>query len=519
MTMVGQGCGSDLLTGWVEDQRHMMRRARRQPAARAGRGGVRFAFYGRMSTEEFQDHESSRAWQRGVADDLISGAGMVVAEFFDRGHSRRTAWPDRPQAAALLAALAHPDREFDAVVVGEYERAFTGDQLTQLLPLITRHGVALWLPETHGPVDIADPAHQALVLMLGAQSRRDVLRSRFRVLAAMGAQVREQDRYLGGRPPYGYRLADAGPHPNAAHARWGRRLQQLVPDPNTAPQVQWIFAQRLTGHSASNIAHELNQRGVPCPSSADPIRNPHRTGAEWTLRTVATILANPRYTGRQVWNRQRSDRDSAQSATGSQGSREGLRCSPTHEWVISKTLAHPSLVSEDDFVAAQAITAIPTPADGTTRTYTLTGLLRCQTCGRRMESHWLHHRPGYRCRHGHTSAKPATPNRSKNLYLREDHILARLTPQLDYLATPDHTLPRAPHELANYLRAHNMTILCDTSTCTLDPNQPTTRTAQPHTDQPSRPGPTQGRNERSTWGLTCPRGTCTLTTRLQLPDD
>jgi site-specific DNA recombinase len=40
-------------------------------------------------------------------------------------------------------------------------------------------------------------------------------------------------------------------------------------------------------------------------------RNPHRTGAAWTLRTVAAILANPRYTGRQVWNRQRTDFDLA----------------------------------------------------------------------------------------------------------------------------------------------------------------------------------------------------------------
>lgn len=38
-------------------------------------------------------------------------------------------------------------------------------------------------------------------------------------------------------------------------------------------------------------------------------RNPHRTGAGWTLRTVAAILANPRYTGRQVRNRQRTDFD------------------------------------------------------------------------------------------------------------------------------------------------------------------------------------------------------------------
>ena len=47
------------------------------------------------------------------------------------------------------------------------------------------------------------------------------------------------------------------------------------------------------------------------PVAADPGRNPHRPGTGWTLGTVTTILANSRYTGRQVWNRQRTDRDLA----------------------------------------------------------------------------------------------------------------------------------------------------------------------------------------------------------------
>jgi hypothetical protein len=47
------------------------------------------------------------------------------------------------------------------------------------------------------------------------------------------------------------------------------------------------------------------------PSAADPGRNLHRSGAAWTLGTVTTILSNPRYTGRQVWNRQRTDKDPA----------------------------------------------------------------------------------------------------------------------------------------------------------------------------------------------------------------
>jgi site-specific DNA recombinase len=141
----------------------------------------------------------------------------------------------------------------------------------------------------------------------------------------MQAQVRDQGRYRGGRPPYGYRLVDAGPHPNAAHARWGRRLQRLEPDPATAPQVRWMFAQRLNGRSVAGIAGALNHDGIACPSGVDRARNRHRSADGWTLRTVAAILADPRYTGRQVWNRQRTDREPVDTASGGHGDREVMR--------------------------------------------------------------------------------------------------------------------------------------------------------------------------------------------------
>ncbi|HZM79154.1 MAG TPA: hypothetical protein VFC19_25775 [Candidatus Limnocylindrales bacterium] len=63
----------------------------------------------------------------------------------------------------------------------------------------------------------------------------------------MQEQAQEQGRFLGGRPPYGYRLADAGPHPNKAHAQWGHRLHRLEPDPDTAGDVQWMLAFRSAG--------------------------------------------------------------------------------------------------------------------------------------------------------------------------------------------------------------------------------------------------------------------------------
>ena len=270
-------------------------------AARLGRrdsdpagGSQRFAFYGRVSTEDWQDPESSRARQLDQAGALVRGYGQVVAEFFDEGESRTVAWGRRPQAAALVAQLADPDRGWDAIVIGEYERAFYGSQYAAMAPLFEHYGVQLWMPEAGGRVDFASEHDEKTMTMLGLSSKREVTRASIRVRTAMAAQIRDQGRYLGGRPPYGYRLADAGPHPNKAHAAWGRRAHRLDPDPQTAHVVRWMFAQRLAGHSVARIARALNEAGVPCPSAADPARNPHRDAAGWTLGTVTTILQNPR---------------------------------------------------------------------------------------------------------------------------------------------------------------------------------------------------------------------------------
>jgi site-specific DNA recombinase len=79
---------------------------------------LRFAFYGRVSTEDQQDPESSRSWQLHRSQQLIApSGGRIVAEFFDCGHSRSLPWKRRPQASRLLAALRHPERTFAAVVV------------------------------------------------------------------------------------------------------------------------------------------------------------------------------------------------------------------------------------------------------------------------------------------------------------------------------------------------------------------------------------------------------------------
>jgi hypothetical protein len=154
-----------------------------------------------------------RSRQRQQALMLAAGAGVITAEFFDTGESRELPWARRPQAAALVAQLADPDRGWDAVVVGEYERAFCGSQFASMAPLFEHYGVSLWMPEVGGRVDWHAEDHERTMAALGLPSKREITRTRVRVRTAMAAQAREQGRYLGGRPPYGYRLADAGPHP------------------------------------------------------------------------------------------------------------------------------------------------------------------------------------------------------------------------------------------------------------------------------------------------------------------
>jgi len=63
-----------MLAAWVQ-------RTSRQAEKRGG-GGLRFAFYGRVSTEDWQDPVTSRARQCEQAAALVAGHGTVVAEFF-----------------------------------------------------------------------------------------------------------------------------------------------------------------------------------------------------------------------------------------------------------------------------------------------------------------------------------------------------------------------------------------------------------------------------------------------------
>ena len=77
-----------------------------------------------------------------------------------------------------MAALADPDRGWDAIVTGEYERAFYRSQYPSMAPLSEHYGIQLWMPEVGGRVDWHADDHEQTMLALGLSSKREITRAR-----------------------------------------------------------------------------------------------------------------------------------------------------------------------------------------------------------------------------------------------------------------------------------------------------------------------------------------------------
>jgi DNA invertase Pin-like site-specific DNA recombinase len=402
---------------------------------------IPFASWGGVSTEDRQDPESSRAWQDARGKSLIEPhGGIIVAKFFDIDKSRSIPPQRRPEASRLLAALADPGRGFDAVVVGEPQRAFYGNQFGNTFPLFAHYGVPL--PEVGGPIDPDNEAHDLIMSVFGGVSKGERNRIRIRVRTAMAAQAQLEGRFLGGRPPYGYRLADAGPHPNPAKAADGKRLHTLAIDEPAAAVVRRIFDEFIAGRGLYAIAERLTADGIASPSAHDPARNKHRCGIAWSKSAVRAILTNPRYTGRQVWNRQRKDEVLLDVHDVALGHTTKMRWNEAGKWIYSDDIAQPPVLTDDTFRRAQDILAArgrgpcqhkPHQAS---RAYAFAGTIFCGVCQRRMQGQWINQAPYYRCRFPAEYALANKVSHPRNVYLREDAFSADINDWLSGLFGP-----------------------------------------------------------------------------------
>ncbi len=382
---------------------------------------TRLADYLRLSTDDKQDPALAFPSQHKANERRGAEAGgEVVVTFTDQETGAKA---DRPGWAALMAEARDKEgRRFDGVVVYNTSR-LARDRLLAALYERELRTVGVSVHYAMGAGDTDTPEGQMFVGMqqLWDEFERSKLARETRRGMREGT---EQGYRMGGRAPYGYRreLHDLP----QGHRGIDKQRVTLVPEPDEAPVIAEISDLHANqGWGLKAIANHLNRPGgPPPPRHVDSARN---RGCHWATSTIRSILRNPVYTGRMVWNR--LDFATARQSGG------GPRLRAQEEWIVSED-AHPALISDETFRRSQERFQSRPRRQHTNgasngnghRAYLFAGMLYCagghqplSMQGKTRKGH-VYHVCGYGASYGDTAATEIHGGQ-KWVSLREDALL------------------------------------------------------------------------------------------------
>jgi putative DNA-invertase from lambdoid prophage Rac len=199
--------------------------------------------YARVSTvRQSEEGESLDVQQRTIAGYALMRGMELDRVFVERAVSGSVPLSERPQGAALLD-LVQPG---DAIITPKLDRMFRSalDALDVLSKLRDRR-VALHMVDLGG--DVATNGISKLVftiLSAVAEAERDRTRER---IAEVKRDQRGRGRYLGGNPPFGWRVDHDG---------------ALVPIPKQQEALCQMRALRAEGMSLRAVADQMAAAGV-----------------------------------------------------------------------------------------------------------------------------------------------------------------------------------------------------------------------------------------------------------------
>jgi DNA invertase Pin-like site-specific DNA recombinase len=199
--------------------------------------------YVRVSTDrQANDGESLGTQQRQLEGYAMMHGFELSRVFVEEGVSGSLPIADRPQGAALMSALERGDK----ILAAKLDRMFRSalDALTTVEALKEK-GVQLHLLDLGG--DVLGNGHSKLFLTVAAafaEAERDRIRER---IAQVKADQKQRGRYLGGRPPFGFRVTDDG---------------GMVADPAQQAGVREIVRLNREGRPLRAIAEAMRERGL-----------------------------------------------------------------------------------------------------------------------------------------------------------------------------------------------------------------------------------------------------------------
>jgi site-specific DNA recombinase len=209
----------------------------------------RCAVYTRKSSEEGLEqefnslHAQREACEAFIASQRSEGWVLVRDQFDDGGISGGTL--DRPGLQRLLADIE--DGLVDVVVVYKIDRLSRSlADFAKLVEVFDRNGVT-FVSVTQSFNTTTSMGRLTLNILLSfAQFEREVTAERIRDKVAAS---RRKGMWMGGVPPYGYRVEN----------------RKLVIDDERAEHVRWIFARFLEIGSGTELAREVAKRGIRTP--------------------------------------------------------------------------------------------------------------------------------------------------------------------------------------------------------------------------------------------------------------
>ncbi len=427
---------------------------------------MKFAFYGRVSTEDAQDPSLSLPRQLAACERIVRQAGgEIVACYWDIESGRKELGKrgtgadgdafavQLPRDGGLpqLLQAALTGRSFDAVIVESIDRLsrMTADA-TRIERDLEQRDIALFASDEPMTANATAILTRRVKQGVAEWYVRDLIEKSRR---GMEESVR-QGWHTGGLAPYGYQL---GPHdhPNPQKAREGRKKHRLITDPVTAPIVSMIFEDYcLHGLGLGAISDKLNADLDRYPPPTRNKKDENDLPQTWSRSQLQAMLRNPKYTGFNVWGRHDK-----------RPGRPFIR--PRDQWVWSPAPSHEAIVSRElfDQVEERALrnhrgatlrapkTYVQRSGRRNGRLYALRGRIHCRLCGRRMEGSHQKGSNWYRCqfvyRRGIAAADAA--GHPRVLGIREEVVLE---PLFDFLGRrlfgPDR-LHLLRHELATAL--------------------------------------------------------------------
>ncbi len=326
---------------------------------------IKAAIYARVSTEEqAEDDKVSLTVQREKAEAYCRAHDWEAVELYeDAGVSGAKA--DRPALTRLLADAR--EGKFQRVVFLKLDRL--GRSLRDLLNLSHQlDELGVGIVSVHDSFDTRTPSGRLFFGILGAvaEFERELIAERS-MMGKRGAAKR--GHYNTGLTAFGFDYDPA--------------TRKLVVNENEAAVVRRVFSMYAReGLSQAKIAERLNAEGVPTKTLQTRSSDGVKKG--WWKGQIARVLKNPIYKGEAYYGK---------TSMNGRGSARRRQPQPEEEWV---RIECPEIVSEELWDAVQTrserVRRRPQSPGERKGDFLLSGLARCEPCGRPMYGYTLRKR-------------------------------------------------------------------------------------------------------------------------------